>query len=194
MRRAVRHAGFREGGRGGREAEGHARRRGHTGADIGCWRSLDSGTTWQPFSEGLPDAAIFDLKLHGPRRLLRASTHGRSVFERTLDNAPKAGVELYVRDTQLDQGRFPTSNGLPDPTQPGEVVRHWRGPDIKVDTPNSAGDYQFPLTGTIDFLKRLSFQAFAARCCDCTAYWSRSVREKPYLVAIASAATPCGVK
>lgn len=124
----------------------------YVGADIGIWRSTDSGATWNVFSDGLPDAAVLDLKLHNPRRLLRASTHGRGAFERTLDALPKQGVELYVRDTQLDQGRFTTVNFLDDPTDQGETVRHWRGPDIKLDTPDVLGEYQFPLTGTIDFL------------------------------------------
>ncbi|WP_019501265.1 PQQ-binding-like beta-propeller repeat protein [Pseudanabaena sp. PCC 6802] len=125
----------------------------YVGADIGIWRSTDGGANWSTFSEGLPDAAVIDMKLHADRRLLRASTHGRGVFERTLDALPKLGIELYVRDTQLDQGRFPTVNYLPDPTQQGEVVRFWRGPDIKLDTPDASGQYQFPLTGTIDLLQ-----------------------------------------
>lgn len=123
----------------------------YVGADIGCWRSTDGGATWAVFSEGLPDASVLDLALHDPRRLLRAATHGRGVFERTLDTLPKQGVELYVRDTQLDQGRFATVNGLPDPTDQGETVRHWRGPDIRLDTPDAGGNYQFPLGSEIDF-------------------------------------------
>jgi hypothetical protein len=125
----------------------------YVGADIGVWTSTNGGSGWAPFSEGLPDAGVLDLALHGPRRLLRAATHGRSVYERTLDAVPKPGIELYVRDTQLDQGRFATTNGLPDPTQQGQTVVHYRGPDIKLDTPDVGGHYQFPLTGTIDFLQ-----------------------------------------
>jgi hypothetical protein len=44
-------------------------------------------------------------------------------------------------------------NGLPDPTTPGDVVRFWRAPDIRLDTPDVNGQYQFPLAGTIDFLQ-----------------------------------------
>jgi hypothetical protein len=125
----------------------------YVGADIGVWRSTDSGANWAPFSQGLPDAAVKDLLLHNPRRLLRAATHGRGVYERTLPDTPKQGVELYVRSTQLDQGRSTAVNGLPDPTAQSQVVYFWRGPDIKLDTPNAMGQYQFPLTGTIDFLQ-----------------------------------------
>lgn len=124
----------------------------YAGADIGVWRSVDGGATWQVFSDGLPDAAVLDLKLHNPRQLLRASTHGRGAFERTLDSLPKQGVELYVRDTQLDQGRFQTVGSAPDPVNQGQFVAHWRGPDIRVDTPDVNGQYQFPLGGTINFL------------------------------------------
>jgi photosystem II stability/assembly factor-like uncharacterized protein len=125
----------------------------YVGADIGVWRSTDGGANWAPFSQGLPDAAVVDLVLHDPRRLLRAATHGRGVYERTLPDTAKQGVELYIRSTQLDQGRFPAANDLPDPTAPGQTVKFWRGPDIKLDTPDVTGQYQFPLTGAIDLLQ-----------------------------------------
>ncbi len=125
----------------------------YVGADIGVWRSTDGGQNWTTFSSGLPDAGVLDLLVHPGRRLLRAATHGRSVYERTLPDTPKQGVELYVRSTQLDQGRSPAANFLPDPTAPGETVRIWRSPDIKLDTPDAGGNYQFPPTGPIDFLQ-----------------------------------------
>ncbi|MDP9343872.1 MAG: hypothetical protein M3Q23_17635 [Actinomycetota bacterium] len=123
------------------------------GADIGIWRSTDSGGNWSPFSSGLPDAGVLDLSLLNPRRLLRASTYGRGVYEYDLAAASVPGIQLYVRDTQLDQGRAATVDWLPDPTAFGQVVRHWAGPDIKLDTPDAGGNYQFPVTPgtTIDF-------------------------------------------
>ncbi len=126
----------------------------YAGADIGIWRSTDSGATWSVFSDGFPDVFVMDMKsvlLSNGVRLLRASTHGRGVYERTLDSVPKQGVELYVRDTQLDEGRYTAINGLDDPANHGQTVRHWRGPDIRVDTPDASGNYQFPPGTDITF-------------------------------------------
>lgn len=123
----------------------------YVGTDIGVWRSADGGVTWEPFSEGLPDAAVTDMVLHQRSRLLRAATHGRGVWERDLTGRPAAGIEIYIRDTQLDQGRSSTVNGLPDPTAPERKVYHWRGPDIKLDTPDVMGQYQFPPHHPMDF-------------------------------------------
>ncbi len=57
----------------------------YVGADIGVWHSSDSGRNWQPLENGLPDAPVFDLQVHPTQRLLRASTHGRGLYELALD-------------------------------------------------------------------------------------------------------------
>ncbi|MEM8962638.1 MAG: hypothetical protein AAGD38_14225 [Acidobacteriota bacterium] len=124
----------------------------YVAADIGIWRSADSGATWHPFSRGLPDAAVIDLKIH-PRRLLRASTHGRGVFEYRLDADSIAEIELYIRDTILDQGRRETEDGLDDPLDRQGQVWHWNGPDIKIDFPTANGDYQFVAGRQLDFVE-----------------------------------------
>lgn len=121
----------------------------YVGADIGVWRSTDGGITWSTFSYGLPDAAVLDLQLHASRRLLRAATHGRGVFEYTIDTDTAAPVELYIRDTQLDVGRRPVESGLNDPASVDEKTVIGDSPDIKVDTPSSDG-YQ-TLTNQINF-------------------------------------------
>ena len=118
------------------------------GADIGVWRSTDGGANWSPYAEGLPEAGVTDLKLHPTRRLLRAATYGRGVYEREIDAASALGVELYARDTTLDVGRWSTVDWLADPEStaaPHPGVRHWESPNIKVDPPASNGTYQ---TGT----------------------------------------------
>jgi hypothetical protein len=57
----------------------------YVGADIGVWHSADRGQNWVPLPNGLPDAPIFDLQIHPTRRLLRAATHGRGMYECSLD-------------------------------------------------------------------------------------------------------------
>jgi hypothetical protein len=56
----------------------------YVGADIGVWHSPDQGAMWEPLPNGLPDAAVFDLQIHPTRRLLRASIHGRGLYEFSL--------------------------------------------------------------------------------------------------------------
>ena len=123
----------------------------YVGADIGVWESSDGGLTWAPLQVGLPDAPVFDLQIHPTDRLLRASLHGRGVFEWKLDAPPLPDVELFVRDTMLDTGRGVNTDGRADPSvAPTAQVVHYLSPNIKVDVPTPAG-YQTP-TATIDFL------------------------------------------
>jgi photosystem II stability/assembly factor-like uncharacterized protein len=59
------------------------------GTDIGVYRSTTGGAlgggfpgdNWEPFSDGMPRVAVFDLALQNAGRFLRAATHGRSVYE-----------------------------------------------------------------------------------------------------------------
>jgi len=124
----------------------------YVAADVGVWRSVDAGGTWAPLQNGLPDAPVFDLQIHAGARLLRASTHGRGLYEYRLDPPALGGVELYMRDTTLDTARGENTDGRNDlSTWPAVPVAHWRSPNIKVDVPTPAG-YQTP-TNQIDFLE-----------------------------------------
>ena len=124
----------------------------YVGADIGVWRSVDSGNNWEPMQNGLPDAPVFDLQIHNGARLLRASTHGRGLYEFRLDPPVLGGSELFIRDTYLDTARGENTDGRDDPSiWPTRQVAHWRSPNIKVDMPTTLG-YQTP-TNQIDFFQ-----------------------------------------
>jgi hypothetical protein len=104
------------------------------GADVGVFRTDNAGMLWVPWDEGLPNVPVFDLALHNSRRLLRAATHGRSVWERPIQAAPCPMVDLYLRDNIVDTGRvLPSPDNLPHPFVPTTFVHHWQSPDIKVD-------------------------------------------------------------
>lgn len=55
------------------------------GTDIGVYASTDGGATWLPFGTGLPQVAIFGLEIHPVTFMLRAATHGRGIWETSLD-------------------------------------------------------------------------------------------------------------
>ncbi|RZL39395.1 MAG: hypothetical protein EOP35_03775 [Rubrivivax sp.] len=117
--------------------------------DVGVWRSLDSGATWRPWGEGLPEAAAVDIVIHRPSRLIRVATHGRGSFMRLL-GAPGAAapvtmapVQLLVREHYLDLGLGPAVHGLPDPTQRGVMLAPGVSPDVRCDAPDAQGAYRF---------------------------------------------------
>ena len=90
----------------------------YVGMDVGCWRSTDGGLTWDVFSEGLPDAAVIDLKIHSTG-VIRASTYGRGVFERdlsqpaiTVPGPPTMVSVAAVSQSQIDLNwNAPANNG-----------------------------------------------------------------------------------
>jgi photosystem II stability/assembly factor-like uncharacterized protein len=55
----------------------------YIGTDLGLYRSLDGGTTWELFNNGLPNVIVKDLVLNGDTGVLVAATHGRSMFRLT---------------------------------------------------------------------------------------------------------------
>lgn len=144
----------------------------------GLWSSIDSGSDWSRFDDGLPRAPILDLRIHPVARTLFAATYGRGVWARDLAIASPPAVELYVRDTALDLGKHPTVDGLPDPLAPGQHVYHWEGPDIKADAP-VGGVYQLtPPISDFQFVDQLADMSGAV---ETTAVGSPTVVNRVYV-------------
>ncbi len=122
--------------------------------DVAVYRTTNGGGSWTQFSQGLPNCAVFDLRLHAPSRLLRAGTHGRGLWERRLDLAAMPNADLYFRDHLMASGRIsPSPSGIPaafeDPLQHvalGDPLYWWMCADIKVDTLTGVvPSYQMPV-------------------------------------------------
>jgi hypothetical protein len=121
------------------------------GCDLGVFRTEDAGLSWTPWDPGLPNAAVFDLHIHAPRRLLRAATHGRSVWERPIDAQSCPPVDLYMRDSILDSGRVRPTPEAPHPFDASIWAGHWTSEDITVDAPEPAFQTPSPVDDYVAF-------------------------------------------
>jgi hypothetical protein len=121
------------------------------GCDVGIFRTDNGGMSWAPWDSGLPNVTVFDLQIHGPRRLLRAATHGRSVWECPIDATSCPMVDLYMRDNILDSGRVQPTPEAWNPFDPSIWDGHWMSEDIKVDGPEPNFQTAAPVDNYVDF-------------------------------------------
>lgn len=74
------------------------------GTDIGVFKTQDGGANWFPFGSGLPVVAVFGMEIQNANRFLRIATHGRGMWEISLQ--PTAIKLEGVGATGYDQGQF----------------------------------------------------------------------------------------
>jgi hypothetical protein len=125
----------------------------YIGTDIGVFRTTNSGASWQLFNDGLPNTAVYDLRLQANTRLLRAATHGRGLWERRLDVLTMPNVDLYLRDNLMSTGRIiptpaPIVAAFEDQLQHvsvGDNLYWWECADAKIDAQDANHVYQFPV-------------------------------------------------
>jgi hypothetical protein len=65
------------------------------GTDAGVFASLDGGTAWIPYNDGMALAPVIELQVHQLTRSLVAATHGRSMFRINIDNAEAQPLLIY---------------------------------------------------------------------------------------------------
>jgi photosystem II stability/assembly factor-like uncharacterized protein len=125
----------------------------YVGNDIGVFSTSDGGATWQNFSQGLPNTAIYDLKFHTPTSLLRAGTNGRGLWQ-IMVTAGYSASDLYFRDNSMQSGLFNSSGyvtaAFNDPlnlVSLGDTLAWWECTDIKVDSPSPT----YQVTPPIDY-------------------------------------------
>jgi photosystem II stability/assembly factor-like uncharacterized protein len=137
----------------------------YIGTDIGVFHTINGGQKWTPFSEGLPNTAVYDIRLqYKPAKILRAATHGRGIWERRLDVQTLPNVDIYIRHHLMDTGRFPSSSSaintaFEDEFQNvalGEPLSWWMCADIKIDSLTEFGhelQYQIKQADSVDYVK-----------------------------------------
>lgn len=83
----------------------------YAGTDIGVFKSTDGGTTWTPFSNGLPRVAVFGMEIQKVHRVLRIATHGRGMYDIDIA-APRKAQADFDGDGKSDLSVFRESNGV----------------------------------------------------------------------------------
>jgi photosystem II stability/assembly factor-like uncharacterized protein len=95
------------------------------GTDLGCFRSLNEGTSWEPFNDGLPNVVVDDMGYFGNTNFLRVATHGRGMWQYTSGGRVPASIRVIAGNNQnasaVSDPMFPVravvldSDGVPVP-------------------------------------------------------------------------------
>jgi hypothetical protein len=131
----------------------------YAGTDVGVYRTLNDGSTWSAYREGMPNIAAYDLKLHPTTRLLRAATHGRGMWEREIDATTSSDSVIYLRDNVMHTGRSTAPSGIASVIEDqlhhialNDPVYWWQCADAKIDAmEGSPLAYQMPVAD-VDFV------------------------------------------
>jgi uncharacterized protein (TIGR03437 family) len=126
----------------------------YIGTDAGVMVTTDGGNTWSSLGNGLPKVVVHALALQRRGRVLRAATHGRSVWEIAV---PLSAPSLQPQVDSLSPATVETNSGAftlsltGSNFVPGTVVR-WNGQNrtttfvdsSHVTAPIPAGDVSVP--------------------------------------------------
>jgi photosystem II stability/assembly factor-like uncharacterized protein len=126
----------------------------YCGTDVGVYRSTDGGANWSRFGTGMPAVSVYDVQILGDGSVVRAATHGRGVWELTVDNrlnhAP--AVVVTTPSQTVNKGASVTFLGATaDPDAGDAVTARWSFPDLwlsqAVPSGATAVAHVFPAAG-----------------------------------------------
>jgi photosystem II stability/assembly factor-like uncharacterized protein len=93
----------------------------YAGTDIGVFITTDAGATWGVYNQGLPNVVIADLAIHRTQRVLRAATHGRSMWEIELEKPERYRSITAPIGREVWMGRTPQTIAWSGFTGPVEI-------------------------------------------------------------------------
>jgi hypothetical protein len=71
------------------------------GTDNGLFISLDKGTSWQDFSNGMPKVAVHDAVIQTKAKELIVGTHGRSIYKIDISKVQELTKEVLAKNLHL---------------------------------------------------------------------------------------------
>ncbi|MCB1060114.1 MAG: T9SS type A sorting domain-containing protein [Calditrichaeota bacterium] len=71
----------------------------YAGGDLGVYRTVNGGATWEIFGEGLPVVRVDDMELQAQTGMLRIATHGRGMWE--VPTGTPGFTQLFPNGTEV---------------------------------------------------------------------------------------------
>lgn len=98
----------------------------YVGTDNGVYVSFDQGTSWELFSEGLPNVAVHDLVVQARDKHLLVGTHGRSIYKADISPLQQLDAKTLKKELTVfaiapirHSSRWGTAFGWGAPQTPG---------------------------------------------------------------------------
>lgn len=66
----------------------------YVGNDLGVYRSIDAGGSWEEYGAGMPQTMVTDLRVSEKNNALRAATFGNGIYQRRLLRIPLLSVTI----------------------------------------------------------------------------------------------------
>jgi hypothetical protein len=105
----------------------------YVGTDVGVYRSTDSGATWSRFGTGMPAVSVYDLQIHPDGSIFRAATHGRGIWQLTVNGVtntpPVVQVTAPATAVTVARGSTLTFTGGAFDANNDPVTLKWTFPD-----------------------------------------------------------------
>ena len=130
----------------------------YIGTDIGVFRTTNAGATWQLFNDGLPNTAVYDLRLQANTRFSEPQRTDAACGSAALTLSRCRTSTCTARPSDVT-GRIipapsPVTATWEDPLQHvnvGDALWWWQCADAKIDAQDAAHNYQFPVA-SVDYL------------------------------------------
>lgn len=91
----------------------------YVGCDAGVYYTKTLGGNWYNLGAGLPNSPVSDINFHQPSKKLTAATHGRSMYEISVETLPIGIIE----NNQI-ANRYKLEQNYPNPFNPSTIIKY----------------------------------------------------------------------